>query len=281
MKTSNARKIKQIHTQQTHNENERIQGQVIDPLTALDEFDLEYTLENPKDFEFSPPDVQRQNTYPVLRGLDVPSVSKGRMSKIDRERWVVVVERLMGRGMISIKEISQVTGLHARAIYVITENVKAAWAKTLTTGQVNVRREKLFFEADRVSEEAWVMYNDPDASLSTKAVAMKLILDANKRKASLVGAERIEVQVDTNTEANNQVPAEVERDLEKRMGVSEGFLSAIGKQISKNITEDKNKEDEEEDKAWDDYIHSRPEHESGEIKNITPKLKPKKKDGEQ
>lgn len=243
MKTNNKRELKVIHTQQTHNENERIQGQVIDPLLPLDEVDLEYSLENPKDFEFSPPDVQRQNTYPVLRGLDVPSVSKGKMSKIDRERWVVVVERLMGRGMISIKEISQVTGLHSRAIYVITENVKAAWAKTLTTGQVNVRREKLYFEADRVSEEAWSMYNDPEASLSSKAVAMKLILDANKRKASLVGAERIEVQVDTNTEANNQVPAEVERDLEKRMGVSEGFLSQLGKQISQNITEDKNKEE--------------------------------------
>lgn len=273
MKTKNTREVKLITTEQTHDENSRIQGQVIDPLTEFDDVDLEYMLENPKDFEFSPPDVQRQNTYPVLRGLDVPSVSKGRMSKIDRERWVVVVERLMGRGMISIKEISQVTGLHPRAVYVITENIKAAWAKTLTTGQVNVRREKLYYEADRVSEEAWNMYNDPDASLSTKAVAMKLLLDANKRKGALIGAERIEVQVDTNTEENNRVPAEIERDLEKRMGVSEGFLSALGKQISQNITADKNKEEEEEDKAWDNYIHDRAEYESGEIKNITPKKK--------
>lgn len=273
MKTKNTREVKLITTEQTHDENSRIQGQVIDPLTEFDDVDLEYMLENPKDFEFSPPDVQRQNTYPVLRGLDVPSVSKGRMSKIDRERWVVVVERLMGRGMISIKEISQVTGLHARAVYVITENIKAAWAKTLTTGQVNVRREKLYYEADRVSEEAWNMYNDPDASLSTKAVAMKLLLDANKRKGALIGAERIEVQVDTNTEENNRVPAEIERDLEKRMGVSEGFLAAIGKQISQNITNEKKKEEEEEDEAWDSYIHNRAEYESGEIKNITPKKK--------
>ena len=273
MKTKNTREVKLITTEQTHDENSRIQGQVIDPLTEFDDVDLEYMLENPKDFEFSPPDTQRQNTYPVLRGLDVPSVSKGRMSKIDRERWVVVVERLMGRGMISIKEISQVTGLHARAVYVITENIKAAWAKTLTTGQVNVRREKLYYEADRVSEEAWNMYNDPDASLSTKAVAMKLLLDANKRKGALIGAERIEVQVDTNTEENNRVPAEIERDLEKRMGVSEGFLAAIGKQISQNMTSEKNKEEEEEDQAWDSYIQSRPEYESGEIKNITPKKK--------
>ena len=273
MKTKNTREVKLITTEQTHDENSRIQGQVIDPLTEFDDVDLEYMLENPKDFEFSPPDTQRQNTYPVLRGLDVPSVSKGRMSKIDRERWVVVVERLMGRGMISIKEISQVTGLHARAVYVITENIKAAWAKTLTTGQVNVRREKLYYEADRVSEEAWNMYNDPDASLSTKAVAMKLLLDANKRKGALIGAERIEVQVDTNTEENNRVPAEIERDLEKRMGVSEGFLAAIGKQISQNMTSEKNKEEEEEDQAWDSYIHNRPDYESGEIKNITPKKK--------
>ena len=273
MKTGNKRDIKVLSSQNVHNENEAIQGRVLDPLLELDEVDIEYALENPKDFEASPPDTQRQNRFPILRGLDVPSMSKGKLSKIDRERWVVVVERLMGRGMISIKDISEVTGLHNRAVYVICENVKAAWAKTLTTGQVNIRREKLYHEADRVSEEAWAMYNDPEASLSTKAVAMKLLLDANKRKGALIGAERIEVQVDTNTEENNQVPAEIERDLEKRMGLSSGFLNALGKQISQNITQEKQKEDEEEDQAWDNYIQDRAEYETGEVKNITPKKK--------
>lgn len=247
MKTTNTRHLK---LENTLSDNKEIQESTIDPILELDEFDIEYLHENPKDFEVSPPDTERQNIYPVLRGLDVPSINRGTMSKIDRERWVIVVERLMGRGMLSIKEIAKVTGLHSRAVYVIVENVKASWAKTLTTGQVNVRREKLYHEADRVSEEAWNMYNDPDASLASKAVAMKLILDANKRKGSLIGAERIEVQVDTNTEENNKVPAEIERDLERRMGVSEGFLQALGKQISQNITSEKNKEEEEEDDAW-------------------------------
>jgi hypothetical protein len=269
MKTKNTREIKVITSNDRINTNkEDIQDHTLPPLEELDEVDLEYLLENQRDFEASPPDVLRQTKYPALRGLDVPSRACGKMSKIDRERWVVVVERLMGRGILSIKELAIITGLHPRAVYVIVENIKAAWAKTLTTGQVNIRREKLYYEADRVSEEAWNMYNDPDASLASKAVAMKLILDANKRKGSLIGAERIEVQVDTNTEENNKVPAEIERDLEKRMGVSEGFLSALGKQISRSITEEKNREEKEEDQAWNNYIEKRAADEATKTKTI-------------
>lgn len=227
------------------------------PLTPLDETDIAY-VDTPGDFDASPPDTARQLQYPILNGIDIPSKKKN-PSRIDKERWVIAIERLMSRGILSIAQLSQVTGLSAKQTEVLVESVKTAWSKTLTTGQVNIRREKLYYEADRVTQEAWNMYNDPEASLPSKAVAMKLILDANKRKAALIGAERIEVQVDSNTSQDNRVPAEIERDLEKRMGVSEGFLQALGKTISQKMVEERNQEEEEEDEAWRGVIDKQAE----------------------
>ena len=238
-----------------------VQSRTMTALEPFTEDDLLYVDDDPRDFQASPPDVDRQNRFPILRGIDIPSQKSGNLSRIDKERWVVCIERLMSRGILSIGQLADITGLHTRQVYVIVENVKASWSKTLTTGQVNVRREKLYYEADRVAEEAWAMYNDPEASLASKAVAMKLILDANKRKGALIGAERLEVQVDTNTEEDNRVPAEIERDLEKRMGVSEGFLNALGKTISQKISEERAQEEEEEDQAWRGVIEKQAEAE--------------------
>ena len=244
---------------------EEFEDYTLNELAPLEPSDIEYT-DTPGDFDASPPDTMRQLQFPILNGIDLPS-NKVKPSRIDKERWVIAIERLMSRGILSVAQLAQVTGLSAKQTATIVESVKSSWSKTLTTGQVNVRREKLYYEADRVTQEAWNMYNDPEASLSSKAVAMKLILDANKRKAALIGAERIEIQVDSNTEQDNRVPAEIERDLEKRMGLTEGFLQTLGKAVSQKMIEEKNKEEEEEDDAWRGAMERQAQYDE-ENKNI-------------
>lgn len=188
-------------------------------------------------------DLEIMATHPLLRGLDVPRNKQGFLDPIDKERWLVVVETLMQRGAKSVTEIRDVTGLTANRSSKFVSEVRDRWANSLTMGQVNSRREQLYLECERVKEECWRQYHLVDSEMA-KLSFMKMIIDAGKRQSSLIGAERINVNVESKT-ASHKSADEMQAEVAKGLSISVDQFSTIGEMLSKQITTMRKDSDDE------------------------------------
>jgi hypothetical protein len=101
-------------------------------------------------------------------------------------------------------------------------------------GQVNSRREQLYLECERVKEECWRQYHLVDSEMA-KLAFMKMIIDAGKRQSSLIGAERINVNVESKV-AGHKTAEEMEAEVAGQLSISVDQFSVMGEMLSKQIT---------------------------------------------
>jgi hypothetical protein len=179
-------------------------------------------------------DLEVMTRDPILRDLDVPNKKKGVLEPIDHERWLVVVETLMQRGIASVTKLSDVCGItYARADRFVRE-VRDRWANSLTMGQVNSRREQIYLEAERVKEECWRQYQLTDNE-TMRLAYLKMVIDCGKRQSGLIGAERINVNVES-TAAAHKSAGEMEAEMINSLSISVDQFSAIGDMLSQQLT---------------------------------------------
>ena len=189
--------------------------------------------------EITDPEVQTSGrdlevvvTQPLLRGLDVPKEKMPERNTIDYERWLAIVETLIQKGLNSIIKIKQTTGLSYKTSANMVQEVRQRWAKSLTLGQVNSRREQIYKEAERVKDECWrrmeFIEND-----TMRLRMMQMILECGKRMSSLIGAERINVNVESGGAGHKTI-----EDMQSEVvGISVEQFQQIGQALSQQLTD--------------------------------------------
>ncbi len=186
-------------------------------------------------------DIEVMVKYPILRGIDIPTQAKGSLSALDSERWIIAIEVLLQRGVKSIAELAEITGLTVPRADKFVKEVRERWSKSLTAGQVNARREAIYLEAERVKEACWQTLENLEGNDLAKLAYLKMIIECGKRQSALIGAERINVSVETT--ANHKSAAEMERELAKQLKIPVEDLANIGDTISKQLTSARVNED--------------------------------------
>jgi len=179
-------------------------------------------------------DLELMIHHEILRGLDIPRRKTGVLDPVDKERWLVVVETMLQRGARSVTEICDKTGLSTKRSTAFVKEVRERWANSLTMGQVNSRREQMYLECERVKEECWRQYHLVDNEMA-KLAFMKMIIDCGKRQSALIGAERINVNVESKV-AQHKSAEQMEAEVARNLSISVEQFSAMGELLSKQIT---------------------------------------------
>lgn len=181
-------------------------------------------------------DLDMTISHPKLAGLDIPKVRAGKMTFMDEERWLVVIETLMQRGVSSISQIHTITGLAYDRCGAGVAEVRDRWSKSLSMGQINSRREQIYLEAERVKEECWdalkVCTSEP-----MRLAYLKMIIDCGKRQSALVGAERININVESKVDAKHKSADEMAKEGAGQLSISIEEYSAIGDMLSQQLTD--------------------------------------------
>lgn len=173
-----------------------------------------------------------------LQGLKVPKqpTSASRTPKKFLDELECVVEALMERGVCHSSKLSQVTGIKPVHIRKVQAAVVKRWGEVYTSEKVNFRREQLYKEATRVSLEAWELLssakNDDDFANCLKA--LKVVIDSNKRRATLTGLDEIKISATLRQEVeiNQSVEVNVIHEVEDSFGLAAGALKTLGSQLA-------------------------------------------------
>lgn len=187
------------------------------------------------DLKTSQRDVEILAEFPILKGIDIPTAKKGHLTTLDRERWLVAMEILLQRGVKNISEITRLTGLSFGRVDAFVKEVKERWSKSLTVGQVNARREAIYLEAERVKEACWETLNTSQLSDAARLAYFRMIIECGRRQSSLIGADRINVNVETTT--THKTKAEMEKEVASHLKISVEDLAKIGDSVSKQLSD--------------------------------------------
>lgn len=206
--------------------------------------------ENGELHSFSVPDddpelvesLPRALSHPLLKGLDLPSETRVKcMTEADKARWLDVVATLLQRGAGGATAIAELTGLSLSFARQLIADLKEAWAKSLSPAVVNVRREQIYLEAERVKQFCWEAIAQNFDAPAVQLKYLQLILSAGQRQSSLIGAERSAATVAAE-EAGGNATLNPEAELIKTLNLDVNKLRAIGETVSKVLSE---KEDDE------------------------------------
>lgn len=182
---------------------------------------------------------------PIMSGLEVPSQTTGPFSHIDRERWYAVVEALLSRNAKSARNIAQITGLSHQTANTMVNDIKEMWQSDLTPQKVNIRREKLYAENERIADFCWQLVQlDPLAKEVPQY--LKIIGDTNTRRSRLVGAEQITLAVGQkiDTTFDTQV---IQTQAAAKLGVSVTSLKNLGDSLAVAMLPNYSDEESEEE----------------------------------
>jgi len=100
-------------------------------------------------------------------------------------------------------------------------------------GELEARREALYWEADAVAREAFRRSFDEHHAPS-KVGYLRIVLEANRRKANLCGLDSIHLNVQTKTEITTSI--DIAADIEHKFSLPPGALEAIGKGTAQAIS---------------------------------------------
>lgn len=170
-----------------------------------------------------------EKVHPILVGQDVPPLP---YDDLNKERWMIIIEYIIGvHRIFATSAISDITGISFATVQKLVDELKIRWSKTLTPAQANSRREALYQECERIKALAWdeVQVNDKD-----KISYMKLILEAQKRQATLCGLDKLEISVEQITTEKKELAIDASPET----------LAQIGHMLAKTISSQKRLNDE-------------------------------------
>lgn len=180
--------------------------------------------------------------HPILRGISLPARARGRKTTEDREEWIAVIDELMARGISNPNQLRNLTGLpYSTAKRYIEECKKRAILQLDTEGELATRRELLYREADAVAAEAFRRSFD-EQNASCRVGYMRLVLEANKRKAALCGLDSVQINANVKTELRAMV--DVVANVQAEYGIAPETLAAIGRDAAKALTQATQAEDD-------------------------------------
>ena len=185
------------------------------------------------------------NLPEIARGLDLPSQVKGPWSHSDKQRWLSATEQLLTRGVKSGRELGRITGLNAMASSKFIKDIKESWSQNLTVSRVNIEREKLYSENERIADFAWNLIGI-DPTDNKVPSPLKIIGETNTRRSRLVGAEQINLQVTANVEERHLTIEETQRTAAARLGVKIEALEDLGDSIADILIPYEFEKDDEE-----------------------------------
>lgn len=199
-------------------------------VVIVDETTSKFIVEDDDPALFVSPPNLKATTNPLLKGLDLPTELRLReMSEVDKQRWLEVLAALIQRGVNGSIQIVELTGLSNATVRTLLNELKESWSKSLSPNIINVRREQIYLEAERVKEFCWNSIRNSDSE-AMQLKYLQLILAAGQRQSSLIGAER--------PQAQEQVVG-AEEKKEESINLSEDQLRAIGDMISKELGKEK------------------------------------------
>lgn len=170
-----------------------------------------------------------EKVHPILVGQDVPPLP---YDDLNKERWMIIIEYIIGvHRIFATSAISDITGISFATVQKLVDELKIRWSKTLTPAQANSRREALYQECERIKALAWdeVQVNDKD-----KISYMKLILEAQKRQATLCGLDKLEIAIEQITTEKKELAIDASPET----------LAQIGHMLAKTISSQKRLNDE-------------------------------------
>lgn len=171
---------------------------------------------------------------PILKDVDIPSEKNPKMfTKVDRLRWEDAVETLMARGA-SIAAIAKLTNISMATSRSLVMRVREKWASTLSPSTVNIRREQLYTEADRVKNYCFAALNSGTLNPAMSIRFLQLILAAGQRQSNLIGAEKINIGLEATVQAQHKGEQDF-IDESALSGLSPEQLRAIGDTIAKQM----------------------------------------------
>ncbi len=170
-----------------------------------------------------------EKVHPILVGQDVPPLP---YDDLNKERWMIIIEYIIGvHRIFASSAIADITGLSFSTTSKLIDELKIRWSKTLTPAQANSRREALYQECERIKALAWdeVEVNDKD-----KIAYMKLIIEAQKRQATLCGLDKLEIAIEQITTEKKELAIDASPET----------LAQIGLMLAKTISSQKRINDE-------------------------------------
>jgi hypothetical protein len=170
-----------------------------------------------------------EKVHPILVGQDVPPLP---YDDLNKERWMIIIEYIIGvHRIFASSAIADITGLSFSTTSKLIDELKIRWSKTLTPAQANSRREALYQECERIKALAWdeVQVNDKD-----KIAYMKLIIEAQKRQATLCGLDKLEIAIEQITTEKKELAIDASPET----------LAQIGLMLAKTISSQKRINDE-------------------------------------
>jgi len=177
--------------------------------------------------------VDLSSKDPRLKGIEFPSQLKN-LDPYTKERWLVCVEAMIGRGIEGAAEIAALTGLSSKMAAMLKNAVLKRWGDSMTQGVANARREKLYYEAERIKAELWKRYSEGEslgADFKEQVTYLKMIVETGARQAKLCGLEvtQIEATVSSGNKTKEQMANEAALNLPAEK------LEQIGKLIAQEV----------------------------------------------
>jgi len=135
----------------------------------------------------------------------------------------------MSRGVRTPTELRNLLNVGYKTAEGWMQTVRDNWSKSLSDERVNWRREKLYQEADEVARVAWLDAMVAETS-SERNMCLKIVIEANKRKASLCGLDKLELKLDARVETHQTI--DVVASVEADFGLAPGALESIGREAA-------------------------------------------------
>ena len=133
----------------------------------------------------------------------------------------------MGRGVRTPSQVSRILGVSFKAATRWVELIHARWNEGLDKERLNWRRESLYTEADVVAQRAWEDALDMVNGAKERAAFLRVVLEANKRKAALCGLDSATLNVANRVDAT--ISVDIVAKTETDLGLAPGALGSIGR----------------------------------------------------
>ncbi len=193
---------------------------------------------------------------PIMSGITLPARARarrergggGRISADEKREWLEITSELVARGVRNPTQLRRLTGLTWDTCRSYLEEVKMHQALQLdSVGELEARREALFWEADAVAKEAFRRSFEEEHS-GSRVGYLRLVLEANKRKASLCGLDSINLNVETKHQISASI--DVVAEVAEKLNIPAEAFEKIGRDtalaLSNQIIEIENQEIEAE-----------------------------------
>ena len=181
----------------------------------------------------------------ILAGVELPPRVHGRPTAEHQARWLEVVEVLMARGCGTAYQLVKLTGIRHETAQRWMKEVRHKWANEMNLDVLHGRREALYREADQVARIAWAdALSCSDENANGRVGFLKLVIEANKRKAALCGFDDLEIRV--SGEIKHRPATDVVQKVEQDLKLAPGALETIGKRAALLLSGRLPDEDEDE-----------------------------------